>query len=200
MTDELDESETRCVGKIIKYLEEVDISLEAFLDCWVACRASTALDDDPHWIRASDLLFSQQPEEKMFLSQRVFALYSGFDALVMARRTSLQETKSEHYLTAAFCIGAATSFTQETQFIYKSQETLLRSSALTVAGAKGAKVKNQRHKALKTWALEKAKGMRDQDIDVARKLSGHIPEHLKNVSKNAERLIYDALRANRTTP
>jgi hypothetical protein len=75
---------------------------------------------------------------------------------------------------------------------------VLRKKNLSKAGAKGALVKLQPYAALKTWALEKAVGMRDQDVDIARKLSAQIPEHLADVSKNPERLIYEALRAQRT--
>lgn len=64
-------------------------------------------------------------------------------------------------------------------------------------GKKGAQTKNQPTEDLKTWALAQAAGMRDQDIAIARKLSAQIPEHLAGISKNPERLIYDALRAQR---
>lgn len=74
----------------------------------------------------------------------------------------------------------------------------LRKKSLSEAGAKGALVKLQPYGLLKTWALAQAVGMRDQDIDIARRLSAQIPEHLADVSKNPERLIYDALRAQRT--
>lgn len=66
---------------------------------------------------------------------------------------------------------------------------------LSKAGEQGAAAKNQKFKALTDWALSQAKGMKDQDIDVARKLSALLPQYLANVSKNPERLIYDALRA-----
>lgn len=70
---------------------------------------------------------------------------------------------------------------------------------LSKAGAKGALEKLKPYEALKTWALEKAETMRGQDVDIARKLSAQIPNHLSDVSRNSERLIYDALRAKRSS-
>jgi hypothetical protein len=70
-----------------------------------------------------------------------------------------------------------------------------RTAQLAKAGAKGAKKKHTPTDELKRWAENKAVNMREADRVKARKLSAWIPEHLANVSKNPERLIYDHLRA-----
>ena len=66
---------------------------------------------------------------------------------------------------------------------------------LSKAGEKGAKTKHAGTNALKKWAKENAKTMLGSDKQIAEKLFSRLPDHLKNVSKDPERLIYDALRA-----
>jgi hypothetical protein len=70
-----------------------------------------------------------------------------------------------------------------------------RTAQLAKAGAAGAKLKHTKTNELKKWAERLAVDMREADADKARKLSARMPEHLANVSKNPERLIYDHLRA-----
>ena len=70
-----------------------------------------------------------------------------------------------------------------------------RTSQLAEAGAAGAKLKHNKTNELKKWAECVAVDMREADADKARKLSARMPEHLADVSKNPERLIYDHLRA-----
>ena len=69
-----------------------------------------------------------------------------------------------------------------------------RKAKLSEAGKLGALAKNAPVNALKDWALNRASSMRGSDIDNARQLSALLPEHLAEISKNPERLIYDALR------
>ena len=70
-----------------------------------------------------------------------------------------------------------------------------RKEMLSAAGRQGATVRNQQYQELKAWARKKAEGMKDPQRDIARKLAARLPLHLADVSKEPERLIYDALRS-----
>lgn len=70
-----------------------------------------------------------------------------------------------------------------------------RRQLLSMAGKTGAQSLHRRATELKAWALGKAAGMRGRPTDIARKLSGQIPNHLADASTKPERMIYDALRA-----
>ena len=61
------------------------------------------------------------------------------------------------------------------------------------AGKQGALVRLQPYAELKRWALEKGAKL-GASKDVARRLAAQLPAHLADVSKEPERLIYDALR------
>lgn len=75
-----------------------------------------------------------------------------------------------------------------------SKENINRKINLSNAGTKGAVTKHAGFRELKAWALEKAKTMRCSQQQIALKLSFDLPDHLKNVSKDPKRLIYEALR------
>ena len=68
---------------------------------------------------------------------------------------------------------------------------------LSAAGLQGAKSRNKPFEAVKSWAIQKAVGMRGAHRDISRMLVPQLPEHLANVSKDPERLIYDAIRENK---
>jgi hypothetical protein len=72
-----------------------------------------------------------------------------------------------------------------------------RKAMLASAGLLGAQSRSQPFKAVKSWALEKAKDMRGADRDIARKLAAQMPVHLADKSKDPMRLIYETLLANR---
>lgn len=72
-----------------------------------------------------------------------------------------------------------------------------RKTFLSRAGEKGALSKNLRTQNLKSWAIQKAMHMRGSDMDIARQLAAQLPPELADVSKDPERLIYDALRSRR---
>ncbi|WP_442763060.1 hypothetical protein [Malikia spinosa] len=74
-----------------------------------------------------------------------------------------------------------------------------KESALAKAGLSGARSKHSKPRALKAWAEQQAKAMKGAELDIARRLAAQIPEHLADVSKNPERLIYEHLRARRNT-
>ena len=67
-------------------------------------------------------------------------------------------------------------------------------AVLSEAGRQEAIAKNLRHEHLKAWALGEAKEMRNAHMDIARNLAARLPAHLADISKDPERLIYDALR------
>jgi hypothetical protein len=79
-------------------------------------------------------------------------------------------------------------------YSYVIDEIDLRSRAIG-AGARGGKARAEKYELLKTWALEKSSAMRGDDKGIARKLAALLPPHFSDVSKDPERLIYDALRA-----
>jgi hypothetical protein len=64
---------------------------------------------------------------------------------------------------------------------------------LSANGKKGALALHEPTIQLKAWALSKAEGMRGAPKDISRKLAKQIPAHLADVSKDPERLIYEAL-------
>ena len=73
-----------------------------------------------------------------------------------------------------------------------------RRKNLAIAGAKGARVRNQPYEAIKKWAIEKSQNMRGDDRTIAKDLAGKLPEHLADKSDDPVRFIYDTLRGNRT--
>ena len=75
------------------------------------------------------------------------------------------------------------------------QTGIERKALLSSAGSRGAVSRNARYAELKAWALDKAIRMHGSDVDVARRLSASLPTELADVSKDPERLIYEALRA-----
>ena len=70
-----------------------------------------------------------------------------------------------------------------------------RRVAQSVNGKKGALLLHGPRTELKAWALSQAKGNRGSHKDIACALAAQIPKHLADISKDPERLIYDALRA-----
>ncbi len=72
-----------------------------------------------------------------------------------------------------------------------------RSLKLSKGGKKGAQVKHQGISRLKEWAISKAQGARGADKEISRQLALDIPAEFVGVSKDPERVIYDAIRAAR---
>lgn len=68
-------------------------------------------------------------------------------------------------------------------------------AVLSEAGRQGAIAKNLGHKRLKEWALGEAKEMKNAHTDIARRLAARLPANFADVSRNPERLIYEALRS-----
>lgn len=64
-------------------------------------------------------------------------------------------------------------------------------------GATGARIKHQKTDDLKSWALERSQGDSQLPKALARKLVHEIPGRLRNASNDPERLIYEALLAQR---
>ncbi|WP_342128526.1 hypothetical protein [Hydrogenophaga sp. OTU3427] len=75
-----------------------------------------------------------------------------------------------------------------------------RKDMLSIAGKIGAAAKHRKPSELKKWALSQAERLRGADAVVARRLAAMLPNELADVSKNPERLIYDALREARKPP
>lgn len=67
------------------------------------------------------------------------------------------------------------------------------------AGLKGAEIRHKPYRALIGWALAEAAKLRGSDKDISRRLANSIPSHLANVSKEPDRLIYEALRKERAS-
>ncbi|MDP2768557.1 MAG: hypothetical protein Q8O81_01845 [Giesbergeria sp.] len=72
-----------------------------------------------------------------------------------------------------------------------------RSLKLSEGGKKGAQVKHQGISKLKQWAVSEAQGARGADKEISRQLALRIPSDFDAVSKDPERVIYDAIRAAR---
>jgi hypothetical protein len=66
-------------------------------------------------------------------------------------------------------------------------------------GREGGLLRHKDTTALKQWALEGAEGERGSDIEIARLLAGRLPTRFVGVSKNPERLIYEAIRQRRAS-
>ena len=97
--------------------------------------------------------------------------------------------------TAAMSKGSAFSLHPKAVGYLFEKYQAKRKAVLSEAGRQGATVKNLPHKLVKTWALGEAKEMRNAHMDIARNLAARLPAHLADISKNPERLIYDALRS-----
>ena len=67
----------------------------------------------------------------------------------------------------------------------------------STAGKKGGVQKNAPYAALKKWALKEAEKMHKADKQIAKDLANRLPEHLKDVSNDPQRLIYNTLLAKR---
>lgn len=67
----------------------------------------------------------------------------------------------------------------------------------SAAGALGAMARHRKYEPLKQWALKEAGNMQGAHKQIARALRRTLPAHLKDVSDDPERLIYDTLRANK---
>jgi hypothetical protein len=74
-----------------------------------------------------------------------------------------------------------------------------RKKMLSMAGMMGAKSRHRPYAEFKEWALENAVGMRGDDRTIARKLSAKLPANHADVSDDPTRLIYDTLRAKKTS-
>ena len=98
-------------------------------------------------------------------------------------------------MTMAMLRGSATGNSPDLIAQIHSSISLAQRRNLSRAGEKGVMVKLKPYAEIKTWALSEAKNMKDPDIEIARKLSAQLPKHLADVSRNPERLIYEALRA-----
>ena len=64
---------------------------------------------------------------------------------------------------------------------------------LSRVGLKGAQVKHRGSSLLKEWAFARADQMKESDKKISVILAMHLPEHLKGVVENPERVIYEAL-------
>jgi hypothetical protein len=68
-----------------------------------------------------------------------------------------------------------------------------RKELLSKAGKIGASKKHESTTQLKQWAIDQAMSMRGTDVGIAKKLFGIMPKKFDCVSKNPERMIYEAL-------
>ena len=72
-----------------------------------------------------------------------------------------------------------------------------RSLKLSEGGKKGAQAKHQGIFRLKNWAVESAQSERGSDVEISRRLALKMPAEFDGVSKNPDRVIYEAIRAAR---
>lgn len=72
-----------------------------------------------------------------------------------------------------------------------------RSLKLSEGGKKGATVRHQAISRLKQWAVSEAQTARGADKEISRQLVLKIPRELADVSRDPERVIYEAIRAAR---
>lgn len=71
-----------------------------------------------------------------------------------------------------------------------------RKSFLASAGQKGGQKKSEPTNRLRSWAIERATGMKGSSKQIARSLVRMLPVELQNVSVDPERIIYEALLEN----
>ena len=81
---------------------------------------------------------------------------------------------------------------------YEDLGTKAAHKSLSKAGKQGAKSKNAPFEAIKRWGIHNAAGLKAHDKKIALDLSRQLPEHLVGISKDPSRLIYDALRAEKS--
>lgn len=99
-------------------------------------------------------------------------------------------------LSASKLVGMAIGVIVESPMTHEAK----RRQALSEAGKLGAQAKHRKPGELKDWAISQAAQLRGADAVVARRLAAKLPIELADVSKNPERLIYDALREAKRTP
>ena len=122
--------------------------------------------------------------------------YASIDMFFMEELSELSiRNGAMHLMNSSMALGAATALLPTSVGYLSAKVQLEHKAMLSKAGLQGAESRNKPYEALKNWALEKAGGMRGADMDIARKLSADLPNHLADISGNATRLIYDTLRA-----
>lgn len=72
-----------------------------------------------------------------------------------------------------------------------------RKAASASHGLKGARIRHTKTDELKKWALDRAQGESQQPKALSRRLVHEIPQRLRNACNDPERLIYEAILAQR---
>ena len=103
-----------------------------------------------------------------------------------------------HLMNTSMALGGATALLPASVGFLSAKVQAERQAMLSKAGLLGAESRNKPYAALKSWAIEKAGGMRGAHKDIADRLAAQLPAHLANASKDPARLIYDALRTRKT--
>ena len=150
--------------------------------------------DDPQLSESVDFVnstvFSDTYEEPKIL---VLWLYAAARELLFVRQSGLDDATRWSLL-----IRAAESISQVSGYAYGVASKLKAiKRERSESGKKGAQSKHQLTKKLKAWAVEKAQTLRGADMEISRQLALRIPGELVAVSRDPERVIYDAIRAAR---
>ena len=195
-------------------LEQIGIPKELFQECWQSIDEMELFDNQWDELLKEDENLTE--ESPAFLElKKLWHLaniryermanacpdvpYVCFNALSLSYR-ELQAAldydstgKIKALIYAAEFRGSAMTFGKDFRAVIQAELDKPRKSTLSKAGTKGALVRLQPYAELKRWALEKG-GKLGASKDVARRLAAQLPAHLADVSKEPERLIYDALR------
>ena len=195
-------------------LKEIGIPKELFQECWQSigerdrlqdqfnelCKEDETLtDESPAVLELNKLLDSANTRYERLANACPDVSYVCFNALSLSYselQTALDYDligKIKALISAAEFRGTASTFGKAFKAVTQAELDKPRRNILSKAGAKGALVRLQPYAELKRWALEKG-GKLGASKDVARRLAAQLPAHLADVSKEPERLIYDALR------
>lgn len=133
-----------------------------------------------------------------YLGMACGSFYGGFKHLFEVDSAEISHSEVSLLMEVAAMRGAALgSLGMMKVEMRELNKADLRKKQLSKFGAKGGAAKSQPFETLKRWALATAKSMHQDDMTISRLLSAQIPSHLGDISKNPQRVIYDALRANR---
>ena len=197
-------------------LDVIGIPKELFRECWQSIGETELLYDQFNELRREDeTLTDESPVilelKKLFdfASTRYKRLtnacpdvpYTCFTALRLSYE-NFQEVldsdsptdKIQALINGAEFRGVARIFGKDLKLGIQAVLNEPRRNILSKAGAKGALVRLQPNAELKRWALEKG-GKLGASKAISRRLAAQLPPHLADVSKEPERLIYDALRS-----
>ena len=194
MASEIDEEAERLTDKLHKWATDLGVPIDAINENaadWLEYLGYTDDPAIPEWIEFVEAqALAHTPDNQLLV-------WTHLGAAAMSLQCFHQTNRGES--PAWGCLIRVTENLALLEGLLFSAvvEREARFRKLSKGGKKGAQVKHQGVSRLKQWAVSEAKGARGADKEISRQLALRIPGELVAVSKDPERVIYDAIRAAR---